>query len=55
MINWTEKVKARVESNVTGFKPQLIAPDIPLMLEELYRTGDRKMLFFGKLEFKTNG
>jgi hypothetical protein len=55
MIDWTKEVSARVEGNVSGFKRRVIAPDIPLMLEELYRTGDRKMLFFGKLEFKTTG
>jgi hypothetical protein len=36
-------------------KPTLISPDPRTMLEELYRTGDRKMLFFGKLDFKTGG
>jgi hypothetical protein len=30
----------------------VVEPDLQLMLEELYRTGDRKMLFFAKFEFK---
>ena len=32
------------------YKPRVIKPDLRLMLEELYKTGDRKMLFFGKIE-----
>jgi pimeloyl-ACP methyl ester carboxylesterase len=55
MIDWTKKLSVQVQGNLTGFKPQIIPPDISFMLEELYRTGDRKMLFFGKLEFKTSG
>ena len=38
-----------------GMKAKKLTPDLQLMFEELYRTGDRKMLFFGKLEFKVGG
>ncbi len=55
MIDWTKPLRMQVDGNVTGFKPRVMTPDVRLMLEELYRTGDRKMLFFGKLEFKTSG
>jgi dienelactone hydrolase len=55
MIDWATPLKVRVDGNVAGFKPRVMTPDLRLMFEELYRTGDRKMLFFGKLEFKTQG
>lgn len=55
MIDWTKPLRVRVDGDVNGFKPRVMTPDVRLMLEELYRTGDRKMLFFGKLEFKTSG
>jgi pimeloyl-ACP methyl ester carboxylesterase len=55
MIDWEKPLRVRVDGNVNGFKPQKMKPDVRLMLEELYRTGDRKMLFFGKLEFRTGG
>ena len=55
MIDWTKPLKARVDGDVYGFKPRVMTQDVKLMLEELYRTGDRKMLFFGMLEFRTQG
>jgi hypothetical protein len=55
MIEWTQKVSAVVDTSLQGMRPTQLEPDVSLMLEELYRTGDRKMLFFGKLVFKTNG
>ena len=55
MIDWSKDVAASVDTSLKGMKKQTLKPDLGLMLEELYRTGDRKMLFFGKLEFKTGG
>ena len=58
MIEWDNlknPLKVRVEGDVNGFKPRPMSPDLQIMFEELYRTGDRKMLFFGKLVFKTQG
>lgn len=55
MIDWEKPLRVQVDGNVDGFKPRKMTPDVRLMLEELYRTGDRKMLFFGKLQFKTSG
>ncbi len=55
MIDWTQKVSVSVDTSLQGMKPTLMTPDPRIMLEELYRTGDRKMLFLGKLDFKTGG
>ena len=52
MIDWSKEVHITRGGGVPlrGFKPRIMKPDLRLMLEELYKTGDRKMLFFGKLE-----
>ena len=55
LIDWTKELRVQVDGDVNGFKRRVMTPDIKLMLEELYRTGDRKMLFFGMLEFRTQG
>ena len=55
MIDWTQKVSVSVDTTLQGMKPAVMTPDPRILLEELYRTGDRKMLFFGKLDFKTGG
>lgn len=52
MIDWEKPVKFSVNSGTGQLKPVKVTPDLELMLEELYRTGDRKMLFFAKFEFK---
>ncbi len=55
MIDWTAPVTFKVDTSSDFARPVKLKPDIDLMFEELYRTGDRKMLFFGKFEFKTGG
>lgn len=52
MIAWDKEVKFSIDSGVDKLKPTKVTPDLSLMLEELYRTGDRKMLFFAKFEFR---
>lgn len=54
MIAWGTKVEFAIDSGFDKVKPVVVEPDLQLMLEELYRTGDRKMLFFAKFEFKIN-
>lgn len=54
MIAWDKEVKFSIDSGVDRLKPTKVKPDLSLMLEELYRTGDRKMLFFAKFEFRIN-
>lgn len=52
MIDWTKPVRVQVNGAVPhGYKPKVIEPDLDVMLEELYRNGDRAMLFLNKLEF----
>lgn len=52
MIAWDKEVKFSIDGGTGMLKPVKVKPDLELMLEELYRTGDRKMLFFAKFEFK---
>lgn len=54
MVAWDKEVKFSIDSGVDRLKPTKVKPDLELMLEELYRTGDRKMLFFAKFEFRIN-
>ena len=56
MIDWEKPVTVSISGQIgAGMKAKKLTPDLQLMFEELYRTGDRKMLFFGKLEFKVGG
>lgn len=51
LIDWSKPLAVTVNGKPPpGFKPRLLEPDLHLMLEELYRTGDTKMLYLGKLE-----
>lgn len=51
LIDWSKPLNVTVNGRTPiGFKPQLLKPDLGLMLEELHRTGDTKMLYLGKLE-----
>jgi pimeloyl-ACP methyl ester carboxylesterase len=52
MIDWTSKVSITVPGAKKKWTPQELTPDPGVMFEHLYRTGDRKMLFFGKVEFE---
>jgi hypothetical protein len=54
MVAWDKMVKFSIDNNTGLVKPTKVTPDLQLMLEELYRTGDRKMLFFAKFEFRIN-
>ena len=38
-----------------GYKPAPLKPDIHVMLEEVYKSGDRKLLFLGKIEVNGPG
>ena len=55
MIDWTADVYFKINSGTGLVRPTKLTPDVPFMLEELYRTGDRKMLYFGKYEFTLYG
>jgi len=52
MIDWTSPVNVKISNSKTRWKPEILKPNLSVMFENLYRTGDRKMLFFGKLEFE---
>ncbi len=52
MVAWDKEVKFSIDNGTGLLKPTKVKPDLELMLEELYRTGDKKMLFFAKFEFK---
>lgn len=55
MIDWEQDVVFDVEGAPAVPKKAKMVPDLRLMFEELYRTGDKKMLFFGKVEIKHPG
>ncbi len=51
LIDWSKPLAVTINGKPpVGFKPRQLTPDVGLMLEELYRTGDTKMLYLGKLE-----
>jgi len=51
LVDWTKPVRVTVNGNVPiGYTPKVLTPDLHLMLEELHRTADRKLLFLGKIE-----
>lgn len=54
MIDWSRPVKVQVNGRVpNGYVAKEMVPDLHVLFEELYRTGDRKMLFLGKMVFDT--
>jgi hypothetical protein len=54
MIDWTKPVRVTLNGNhPLRYTPKILEPDLELMFEELYRSGDRKNLLFGRLEFIT--
>jgi len=55
MINWDKPLRLNVQSATKLPPPKKLEPDLQIMFEELYRTGDRKMLFFGKIEIPVAG
>ena len=51
LIDWSAPLKVTINGRTpAGYKPVKLEPDIRLMLDEVYRTGDRKMLYLGKVE-----
>lgn len=56
LIDWSKPIRVNV-NNAPALKyvPKKLDPDLHLMMEELYRTGDRKMLYLGKLEIDGPG
>ncbi len=56
LIDWSRPVRVRVNGTVPpGFKAKKLEPDLHLMFEELYRTGDKKMLYMGMIEVNHTG
>ncbi len=56
LIDWNRKLVVTIGGNrPLGYVPQKVTPDVRFMLEELHRTGDRKLLFLGKIEVRTAG
>lgn len=55
MINWDNDVILNVPAGIGIPKKKKYQPDLQIMFEELFRTGDRKMLFFGKIEIAVAG
>jgi pimeloyl-ACP methyl ester carboxylesterase len=56
LIDWSKPVVVNVNGRrALEYVPKKLEPDLHLMFEELYRTGDRKMLYLGKLEIKGDG
>jgi hypothetical protein len=55
MIDWTKPLKFNVQYAPKAPAPKVMEPDLQIMFEELFRTGDRKMLFFGKIEIPVSG
>jgi pimeloyl-ACP methyl ester carboxylesterase len=56
LIDWSKPLAITVNGKPPiGYKPAVPTPDVPLLFEELYRTGDTKMLFLGKVEVSGPG
>jgi len=55
MIDWTKPVAFYVPDGLDVPRPAKMEPDLRLMFEELYRSGDKKMLFFGKVVIRHPG
>src|SRR5262249_55230626 len=51
MIAFTKPVTVRVNSEAHG-KSEIIAPSMPLMLEEYFQSGDKQRLYFAKIDVK---
>jgi pimeloyl-ACP methyl ester carboxylesterase len=56
MIDWTKPVRVNLNGSVApGWRPQVIRPDVGVMLEDYYQRGDRRMLYLARLEFQNPG
>lgn len=52
LIDWSKPVNVLVKGGIPpGYKPQVLQPNLEVLLEDYYRRGDRRMLFLNKLEF----
>jgi predicted esterase len=51
MIDFTKPVLVRLNGQNLGL-PRLIPPNVPLMLEEFYQTGDRQRLYWARIDLK---
>jgi hypothetical protein len=51
MFDWEREIKVTcATAKGAGWKPRKLKPDPVVLFENLYQTGDRKLLFFGKIE-----
>jgi predicted esterase len=51
LIDWTKPVNVMINGRrPNGYVPKKLEPDLQLMFEQLYESGDRKMLYLGKIE-----
>ncbi|HET6575325.1 MAG TPA: PHB depolymerase family esterase [Fimbriiglobus sp.] len=56
LIDWSKPVVVNVNGHrPREYTPRKLDPNLHLMMEELYRTGDRKMLYLGKLIINGDG
>jgi len=56
LIDWSKELRITINgSQPLNFRPKKLEPDLSVMFDELYKTGDRKMLFLGKLEIEGPG
>lgn len=56
LIDWTKPLRVNINGNAAkDYKPKVMEPDLHVMFEELFRSGDRKMLFLGKVELDGPG
>lgn len=55
MINWENPVKVFYNrQSFPGFKPQVIKPDVEVLMEDFHRRGDRRQLVLYRIELKGN-
>jgi hypothetical protein len=51
LIDWTKPVNVMINGRrPNGYVPKKLEPDLQLMFEQIYESGDRKMLYLGKIE-----
>ena len=56
LIDWDKPIRITVNSRrPINYRAEILKPDPIVMLEELYRTGDRKMLYLGKIDIQGPG
>jgi hypothetical protein len=56
LIDWTKPVQVYInKAPALNYRPKVLEPDLRVLFEELHRTGDRKMLYLGKIEIDGPG